>query len=129
MVLEVTSCAVLWHIESSRNTAMLFGGLSIEVLGTASLLFHSPDRVVKLSPEEKYNYEISDFTNCPCRLDDVTRLIGETWAAIDPSDTESVHNLLTQAAKWGSRCRNRRSFQMPSKYSFFDFAGTQLLAH
>jgi len=121
-------CGVLIHRTYTEYGYNVWG-ITQRGIGKNVPSFHCPDSVVKLPPEGKDNYEVSDFTSCPCRLDDGTPLIGETWADINPSDADSVHNLLTQAAKRGSRCRNTRSFQMSPKHNFLDFAGTQMLAH
>jgi len=117
----------LWSLWGYQNSGYDIWGITQRGMGNNVPSFHCPDSVVKLPPEGKDNYKVSDFSSCPCRLENDTPLIGETWADIDPSDADAVHNLLTQAAKRGTRCR--KSFQMSPKHNFLDFAGTQMLAH
>jgi len=119
-------CGVYTNCYATRHGYDVWG-ITQRGVGNNIPSLHCPDSVVKLPPEGKDNYEVSDFTSCPCRLDDGTPLIGETWANINPGDADAVHNLLTQVAKRGPRCR--QSFQMWPKYNFLDFAGTQMLAH
>jgi pimeloyl-ACP methyl ester carboxylesterase len=83
--------------------------------------------------KESKNYQISDFTDCPCRLPDGAPAIGETWADIDPANNDEVESLFQHMFHRGTPCYNSEKFQLTGKngkhYNFLDYVGTFQLAH
>lgn len=99
----------------------------------ASPSFECEARHMKLPERNRKDYQISDFTDCPCALPDGTALVGQSFVAIDPLNASEVENHLSKMTLRSRRCAASSKWILTGprnkSFNFLEFSGTRMLAH
>jgi hypothetical protein len=78
--------------------------------------------------------DISDFSSCACAMVDGTPLLGQSFAAIDPTNSFAVQNIFEKMALRGERCVAQSKWQVSNaaggrSFNFLEWSSTSMLAH
>eukprot|EP00439_Symbiodinium_sp_Y106_P073498 s73_g13.t2 len=118
------------------NSIQGYAGFSISQRGigvTANPNFECDPSYMKFPPKGKSQYEISDFTDCPCALPDGAPLVGQSFANLDPNNDSQVEVLFRSMAARSRRCAADSKWMLTGprgkKYNFLEWSGTRMLAH